>query len=33
MLEGYFRHTLDEKNSVKFRNEEVKIEGLAIKAN
>ena len=32
MLEGYFRHALDEKNFVKFRNGEVKIEGLATKA-
>ena len=32
MLEGYFRHALDEKNCVKLRNGEVKIEGLATKA-
>ena len=32
MLEGYFRHGLDEKNCVKFKNGEVKIEGLATKS-
>ena len=32
MVEGYFRHVLDEKNCVKFKDGEVKIEGLATKS-
>ena len=32
MMEGYFRHALDEKNCVMFRDGEVKIEGLATKS-
>ena len=32
MVEGYFRHALDEKNCVKFKDEEVKIDGLATKS-
>ena len=32
MVEGYFRHALDEKNCVKFKDGEVKIEGLATKS-
>ena len=31
MVEGYFKHTQDEKNCVKFKDGEVKIEGLATK--
>ena len=29
MVEGYFKHAQDEKNCVKFKDGEVKIEGLA----
>ena len=32
MMEGYFRHVLDEKNCVKFKDREVRIEGLATKS-
>ena len=32
MVEGYFRHAQDEKNCVKFKDGEVKIEGLATKS-
>ena len=32
MKEGYFRHVLDEKNCVKFKDGEEKIEGLATKS-
>ena len=31
MIEGYFKHTQDEKNCVKFKDGEVKIEGLETK--
>ena len=31
MVEGYFKHSQDEKNCVKFKDGEVKIEGLATK--
>ena len=31
MVEGYFKHVQDEKNFVKFKDGEVKIEGLATK--
>ena len=32
MVEGYFKHVLDEKNCLKFKVGEVKIEGLATKS-
>ena len=32
IVEGYFRHAQDKKNCVKFRDEEVKLEGLATKS-
>ena len=32
MVEGYFRHALDEKKCVKFKKGELKIEGLATKS-
>ena len=32
MVEGYFRHALDENNCVKFKDGEVKIEGMATKS-
>ena len=31
MVEGYFKHAQDEKNCVKFKDGEVKIDGLATK--
>ena len=31
MMEGYFKHAQDEKNCVKFKEGEVKIEGLETK--
>ena len=31
MVEGYFKHAQDEKNCVKFKDREVKIEGLVTK--
>ena len=31
MVEGYFKHVQDEKNCVKFKDGEVKIDGLATK--
>ena len=32
ILEGYFRHALDGNNCIKFKDGEVKIEGLATKS-